>query len=497
MTAWPSAPPTAADREAFAAATPRPFWLDRRPEVPDVPPLGGARRGRPLHRRRRLHRPLGGAAGEGARARAARRSCSRARRSAPAPAVATAASSPSSITHGHRQRPEPLPGRDRGRWSGSGSRTSTELREDLARHGIDCDYEDAGESRRGQPHQVEYLAEEAERLRAYGHDVELLDARGRAGRDRLADLPRRRLGQDGRGARRPGQARDGLAAPPPGSASRSASARRSRRSPTRAATVGRRDRRRLGPRAPGAAGDERVHAAAPIAAPLHRARLRLRARQRAAQPRAARRDRLALAPGRQRPRQPVPLLPADRRQPDPLGRLRGGLPLRRAGRASATTPTTRRSALLAQQLLRHLPAARGMRFSHHWGGAIDTCSRFSAFFDVSHGGKVGVRRRLHRPRRRQLAVRRRASRSTSLDGIETEATRARVRAARSPFPFPPEPLRWAVIQLTRERLAAADARAAGAGSGCGCSTGSGSASTAERIADRAPARRAGRVARCR
>ena len=28
-----------------------------------------------------------------------------------------------------------------------------------------------------------------------------------------------------------------------------------------------------------------------------------------------------------------------------------------------------------------------------------------------------------------------------------------------PFPFPPEPLRWAAIELTRNRLAAADRRA--------------------------------------
>jgi hypothetical protein len=42
-----------------------------------------------------------------------------------------------------------------------------------------------------------------------------------------------------------------------------------------------------------------------------------------------------------------------------------------------------------------------------------------------------------------------------LDGRETEATRLRYVRSK-PFPFPPEPLRWAVIQLTRNRLAAAD-----------------------------------------
>jgi hypothetical protein len=44
-----------------------------------------------------------------------------------------------------------------------------------------------------------------------------------------------------------------------------------------------------------------------------------------------------------------------------------------------------------------------------------------------------------------------------LDGRETEATRLRyVRRRR--VPFRREPLRWAVIQLTRNRLAAADRR---------------------------------------
>jgi hypothetical protein len=44
-----------------------------------------------------------------------------------------------------------------------------------------------------------------------------------------------------------------------------------------------------------------------------------------------------------------------------------------------------------------------------------------------------------------------------LDGRRTEATRLRyVRRRR--VPFPPEPLRWAVVELTRNRLAAADKR---------------------------------------
>jgi hypothetical protein len=42
-----------------------------------------------------------------------------------------------------------------------------------------------------------------------------------------------------------------------------------------------------------------------------------------------------------------------------------------------------------------------------------------------------------------------------LDRRETEATRLRY-VRRRPVPFPPEPVRFAVVQLTRNRLAAAD-----------------------------------------
>ena len=44
-----------------------------------------------------------------------------------------------------------------------------------------------------------------------------------------------------------------------------------------------------------------------------------------------------------------------------------------------------------------------------------------------------------------------------LDGRQTTATRLRY-VRRKPVPFPAEPLRWAVIELTRNRLAAADRR---------------------------------------
>jgi glycine/D-amino acid oxidase-like deaminating enzyme len=95
-----------------------------------------------------------------------------------------------------------------------------------------------------------------------------------------------------------------------------------------------------------------------------------------------------------------------------------------------------------------------VRFSHKWGGAIDTCSRFSVFFGTAHRGKasyavgytglgVGATRF-----GAQVAL-------DLVDGVETEATRLRYVRSK-PLPFPPEPLRSGVIQLTRNRLAAAD-----------------------------------------
>ena len=45
--------------------------------------------------------------------------------------------------------------------------------------------------------------------------------------------------------------------------------------------------------------------------------------------------------------------------------------------------------LLARQFFETFPQLAGtVRFSHRWGGAIDTCSRFSVFFGTAHGGKT-------------------------------------------------------------------------------------------------------------
>ncbi|HEY2318819.1 MAG TPA: FAD-dependent oxidoreductase [Solirubrobacteraceae bacterium] len=114
-------------------------------------------------------------------------------------------------------------------------------------------------------------------------------------------------------------------------------------------------------------------------------------------------------------------------------------------------------ARLSQHFFTTFPQLEGLRFSHRWGGAIDTCSRFSVFFGRAHRGRV-----VYALGYTGLGVG--ASRFGArvaldlLDGRATEATRLKM-VRRRPVPFPPEPLRSGVIQLTRNRLAAADRNA--------------------------------------
>ena len=111
---------------------------------------------------------------------------------------------------------------------------------------------------------------------------------------------------------------------------------------------------------------------------------------------------------------------------------------------------------LAAHFLGTFPQLEGIRFSHAWGGAIDTCSRFFAFFDVSHGGRVaycagftGLGVGATRFGARVML--------DLLDGADTELTRlAMVR--RKPIPFPPEPAAWVGVRLMVAALARADRR---------------------------------------
>ena len=110
--------------------------------------------------------------------------------------------------------------------------------------------------------------------------------------------------------------------------------------------------------------------------------------------------------------------------------------------------------LLAGHFFETFPQLEGLRFSHRWGGAIDTCSRFSVMFGKALGGRA-----VYSVGYTGLGVG--ASRfgaQVALDLADDRDTeRTRLKMVRSkPTPFPPEPLRWAAITLTRRALAKAD-----------------------------------------
>jgi glycine/D-amino acid oxidase-like deaminating enzyme len=113
-------------------------------------------------------------------------------------------------------------------------------------------------------------------------------------------------------------------------------------------------------------------------------------------------------------------------------------------------------AILAEHLLQFFPQLEGIRATHTWGGAIDTCSRFCAFWDRSFGGRVvsavgftglGVGAS-------HFAA---ATALDLVDGLETERTALNMVRSK-PIPFPPEPLRWAGITITRHQLARSERR---------------------------------------
>lgn len=110
---------------------------------------------------------------------------------------------------------------------------------------------------------------------------------------------------------------------------------------------------------------------------------------------------------------------------------------------------------LAAHFFGCFPQLEGLRFSHAWGGAIDTCSRFSAFFGTAHGGKTA-----YAAGYTGLGVgATRFGAQVMLDllsGERTERTELEM-VRKKPLPFPPEPVAWAGIGLTKWALARADA----------------------------------------
>ncbi|MBQ0830903.1 NAD(P)/FAD-dependent oxidoreductase [Streptomyces tagetis] len=111
-------------------------------------------------------------------------------------------------------------------------------------------------------------------------------------------------------------------------------------------------------------------------------------------------------------------------------------------------------ARLARHFFACFPQLEGVRFTHAWGGAIDTCTRFSAFFGTAHRGRVA-----YAAGYTGLGVgATRFGAQVMLDllaGERTERTELEMVRAR-PLPFPPEPFAWSGIALTQWSLARAD-----------------------------------------
>ena len=109
---------------------------------------------------------------------------------------------------------------------------------------------------------------------------------------------------------------------------------------------------------------------------------------------------------------------------------------------------------LAGHFFTAFPQLEGIKFSHAWGGAIDTCSRFSAFFGTAYKGKVS-----YAVGYTGLGVgATRFGAEVMLDLLAGERTeRTELEMVKSkPLPFPPEPVKWAGIGITKWSLDRAD-----------------------------------------
>jgi glycine/D-amino acid oxidase-like deaminating enzyme len=111
---------------------------------------------------------------------------------------------------------------------------------------------------------------------------------------------------------------------------------------------------------------------------------------------------------------------------------------------------------LAAHFYATFPQLADVRFTHRWGGVIDTCARFCAFFGTAYDGRLayaagytglGVGASRFGARVMLDLLGGDPSPVTTLDFVRSK-----------PIPFPPEPLRAVGINLTRWSLARADER---------------------------------------
>ncbi|MFI7606597.1 NAD(P)/FAD-dependent oxidoreductase [Micromonospora sp. NPDC049366] len=444
---------------ALADAAPTPYWLDR-PERPDpLPPLHGGHTADLLV-------VGGGYSGLWAALLAKRDDPGRDVLLVEAGTCGWAASGrnggfcAASLTHGLANGADRFPG-EIGELERLGRQNLTAIAATLDEHGIDCDFERTGELAVAvEPYQLAGLAADADLARRHGHDVRLLDRDevraevdsptylgGMWDRDRVALLDPARLAWGLRRAcldvgvriaehtRVTGLRRDGGA--------------------LRAATAGGRDA------APGSVRAGRMVLATNAFPPLLR---RLRAWLVPVYDYALTTEPLTAA-------QRASIGWANRQGIADTGNqfhyyritadgriLFGGYDAvyhygNRLAPALEQRPAT--FATLADHFFTTFPQLNGVRFSHRWGGVIDTCTRFCPFFGTAYEGRlayaagytglgVGATRFGARVMLDLLA------------GDDTPLTRlALVRS--TPLPFPPEPFRAVGINLTRWSLARADA----------------------------------------
>jgi glycine/D-amino acid oxidase-like deaminating enzyme len=454
---WPDRHPTAEERAAYADAAPRSFWLDGLPARALDPPVEGVAQ-------TDLCIVGGGFTGLWAALLAKADDPGRDVLLLEAETIGYGASgrnggfASSSLTHGIANGlarfADEMPLLER-----LGRESFDALTGDVARHGIECGLERTGElSVALEPHEEGWLEEEAELARRFGHDVELLDAA--AMRAEIASPTYRGGLWD----------RTGVAMLDP--ARLAAGLRRA------ALAAGVRVHERSAARSMSRGAGGRVEVGVDGGARVEARRLLLGT---SAYPPLARAVRRYVVPVYDYVLVTEPLSAAQRRAVgwrrrqglsdsgnqfhyyrltaddrilwggyDAVYRFRGGVGPSR-DQCDATFGR------LSRNFFATFPQLEGIRFTHRWGGAIDTCSRFSVFFGTALGGSavyatgytglgVGATRFGAR-----VAL-------DLLDGRETEATRSRYVRSK-PVPFPPEPLRTAVIQLTRNRLAAADRNA--------------------------------------
>ena len=451
---WPTTEPTAAQRAAYADAAVLPFWLDDLPAVDEAPPLDAA-----------VETDLcivgGGFTGLWAALHAKHRDPGRDVVVLEAHTCGYGASGRNggfliaSLTHGLENglarfddEIEVLQRLSFENYTG--------LRRDLERHAIDCDFEETGDlSVALEPHELPWLDEAAELMRRYGHEVELLDGEQMRAEVRSPTYLGGLWDRTGAAVVHPGKLARGLR-----TAALAAGVRLFEHSAVE-------NTRRSG------AGVELATAGGAVTA--RRALLAT-----SAYPPLVRAIRRYVLPVYDYALMTEPLSPAQREsigwsRRQGLGDsgnqfhyyrlsaddriLFGGYDAvyRFGGPVDEALDDHDASfGMLAQHFFTTFPQLEGVRFTHRWGGAIDTCSRFSVFFGTALGGRMS-----YATGYTGLGVA--ASRFGAevaldlVDGNATEATRLRYVRKR-PVPFPPEPLRSGVVHLTQNRMAAADRR---------------------------------------